>query len=684
MAVPFGFSVGDFLAVGKLIWQIAVELRENGEAAPEYQSLLIELEALERALRRLQTLRPGKHELLQLTSIRATALACQKPLQDFLAKISKFEGRLGTFSAANNRWKGLPRKLQFRIMFKDDVKQLRSALASHVATINLLLMTQAMASISTAEDDRDRLASGLESKILAHRRLLEGINGQVATSLERQQGIKTQLREQSSVLDELGKKADQTRKQLSGQEASIQEIQTVANHTKEQTKSILATVTEVLALVTSGLMQLRQITEQLHKMIRICATFTTEMRTVMSKLMELFFSLQTVLQRIDRSLPTRLYLPTVQFTTALGETMALPYQLCQQWATFTELLKVIFLDKPGKSRVDMGKYLIMNARGGRLLGEGSWQHAVKQDDHLSMAIVLDELAARAGSCPFPTCQASTEGVEIENGGRKCRKCDRWWLLTYPKQHVRNEDALDYLDKIKIQFADSPDIYQTFLEIMRNFKNGIIDTPGVANEVLILFAGDSSLIQGFNYFLPPGYEIEYDANSDPNAESSSNSNNGQLIETNEDIELYRQIYVQYFLEETPQPSIPMPFTEPGPVVTGLDQRPLLNDALDYLDKIKIQFADSPDIYPKFLEILQNFENRTIDTPGVINQSHDAHVYDGSTTQPPQSYVPRSAPEPVAESNRVQEEDVFAHDSHPVDNVPHECGRGWIADPAWKDS
>ncbi|RYO77538.1 hypothetical protein DL766_009647 [Monosporascus sp. MC13-8B] len=335
MAVPFGFSVGDFLAVGGLIRQIAVELRENDEAAPEYQSLLIELEALERALRRLQTLRPGKHELFQLT-------------QDPLAKISKFESCLGTFNAVDNRWKGLPRKLQFRIMFKEDVKQLRSALASHVATINLLLMTQAVASISTAKDDRDRLASGLESKILAHRRLLEGVNGQVATSLERQQGIKTQLREQSSVLDELGKKADQTRKQLSGQEASIQEIQTIANHTKEQTKSILATVTQVLALITSGLMQLRQITRQLHKMIRICATFTAEMRTAMSKLMELFFSLQTVLQRIDRNLPTRLYLPTVQFTTALGETMALPYQLCQQWATFTELLRVIFLDKPGK------------------------------------------------------------------------------------------------------------------------------------------------------------------------------------------------------------------------------------------------------------------------------------------------------------------------------------------------
>jgi hypothetical protein len=65
---------------------------------------LIELEALERAMCKLQTLRPGKHELYQLTSIRATALACKIPLEDFVLKISKFESKLGTFTAANNKW----------------------------------------------------------------------------------------------------------------------------------------------------------------------------------------------------------------------------------------------------------------------------------------------------------------------------------------------------------------------------------------------------------------------------------------------------------------------------------------------------------------------------------------------------------------------------------------------------
>jgi len=145
-------------------------------------------------------------------------------------------------------------------MFREDVIQLRSALASHVATINLLLMTQAVASIPATEDDRDHLASSLSSKILAHQLLLEDINDHVDTSPEPQQEIKTQLRHQFPALDELGKMADKTRQQLSGQEASIEEIQAISNHTQKQTKSIITTATEVLSLVASGLMDLRQIT----------------------------------------------------------------------------------------------------------------------------------------------------------------------------------------------------------------------------------------------------------------------------------------------------------------------------------------------------------------------------------------------------------------------------------------
>ncbi|KAL2891509.1 Transcriptional regulatory protein SIN3 [Ceratocystis lukuohia] len=77
------------------------------------------------------------------------------------------------------------------------------------------------------------------------------------------------------------------------------------------------------------------------------------------------------------------------------------------------------------------------------------------------------------------------------------------------------DALTYLDQVKVQFHEQPDVYNRFLDIMKDFKSQAIDTPGVINRVSDLFAGHPNLIQGFNTFLPPGYRIECGANNDPN-------------------------------------------------------------------------------------------------------------------------------------------------------------------------
>ncbi|KAJ1667819.1 hypothetical protein EV178_001016 [Coemansia sp. RSA 1646] len=69
------------------------------------------------------------------------------------------------------------------------------------------------------------------------------------------------------------------------------------------------------------------------------------------------------------------------------------------------------------------------------------------------------------------------------------------------------DALSYLDLVKSQFNDRPEVYNQFLEIMKEFKSHAIDTPGVIERVSRLFYGSPNLIQGFNTFLPPGYRIE---------------------------------------------------------------------------------------------------------------------------------------------------------------------------------
>ena len=76
-----------------------------------------------------------------------------------------------------------------------------------------------------------------------------------------------------------------------------------------------------------------------------------------------------------------------------------------------------------------------------------------------------------------------------------------------RKHSQVEDALLYLDQVKMAFEDKPEIYNKFLDIMKNFKAQEIDTPGVIQQVSRLFRGYNKLILGFNTFLPDGYKIE---------------------------------------------------------------------------------------------------------------------------------------------------------------------------------
>ncbi|KAF8799241.1 PAH2 domain-containing protein [Phlegmacium glaucopus] len=70
------------------------------------------------------------------------------------------------------------------------------------------------------------------------------------------------------------------------------------------------------------------------------------------------------------------------------------------------------------------------------------------------------------------------------------------------------DALSYLDAIKSECQEQPDIYNQFLALMSQFKASQIDTRTTVERVAVLFSGYPSLILGFNLFLPVGYEIKY--------------------------------------------------------------------------------------------------------------------------------------------------------------------------------
>ena len=165
MAVPFGFSAGDCVAVVKLTGKVVSELKEvglpksdlpqptrvtannnsqSGEAPVKYQNLLVQLELLQRALSKLNDIKPAANDLKHLEAIRAGSEACRRPLETFLERVSKFDKALGSWDAKEKRFRGVGKRIQYSVAFEKEVKELRTTLAGHLSTITMLLAAQSL------------------------------------------------------------------------------------------------------------------------------------------------------------------------------------------------------------------------------------------------------------------------------------------------------------------------------------------------------------------------------------------------------------------------------------------------------------------------------------------------------------------------------------------------------------
>jgi paired amphipathic helix protein Sin3a len=134
----------------------------------------------------------------------------------------------------------------------------------------------------------------------------------------------------------------------------------------------------------------------------------------------------------------------------------------------------------------------------------------------------------------------------------------------PNNSKKFATALEFLEQIKKVFfgLGKHHVYTEFLLVMQDFKTNAVSTQGVVLRVKELFKGHPQLILGFNPFLPPAFQI-----------------------TEEDL---RE-------EEKPAPT-------PRP-----NNPDVLDNARQYVQKIKTRFTNEPLVYKSFLKILYNFKN-----------------------------------------------------------------------------
>lgn len=218
--------------------------------------------------------------------------------------------------------------------------------------------------------------------------------------------------------------------------------------------------------------------------------------------------------------------------------------------------------------------------------------------------------------------------------------------TYRPLNVR--DALSYLEEVKLQFFNRPAVYNSFLDIMKDFKAQTIDTPGVIERVSTLFSEYPMLIQGFNTFLPYGYKIEYsDVPGDPFPVKVITPYSGGAVELNAGVLHAQQQEAQLNqMNQFNQENNVHDFDESnvnnentqgvsgyshaGPVKAEVETGETVHEniihhqadeadinqeqqsdvefshAINYVNKIKTRFKSDPSVYKNFLEILQTYQ------------------------------------------------------------------------------
>ena len=148
--MSFGFAVGDFIAVGSLIVQIADSLKDVGDAKSDYQELIRELESLDRTLTHIEKLQGPTAD-----NIKCAALVCRYPLSEFLTKIKNCEKTLGVAAKKVSFVETTVEEVHWSLGKKDEVAKLRNYLNLHIGSIKMQLLGAGLETVTSNSDKGD-------------------------------------------------------------------------------------------------------------------------------------------------------------------------------------------------------------------------------------------------------------------------------------------------------------------------------------------------------------------------------------------------------------------------------------------------------------------------------------------------------------------------------------------------
>jgi hypothetical protein len=135
MPVPFGFSIGDFIAGIDLVVTSINAIEDGSGSAAEYRAVITTLSGVKSALMDLNKLKI--EDAAERHALEILARQCGETMFAFLTKISKYNSSLRYPSS--RKWKDAIRKVQWALYSSDDVRRFQTQLQSDLLTLQIML-----------------------------------------------------------------------------------------------------------------------------------------------------------------------------------------------------------------------------------------------------------------------------------------------------------------------------------------------------------------------------------------------------------------------------------------------------------------------------------------------------------------------------------------------------------------
>ena len=153
------------------------------------------MSSLKGALSQVDKLKGHADQAIAIDRIKCAALTCKYPLEQFLAKIQKYEKSLGLGNSVD-KVRDAGRKIRYALGKRDEANRLRNYLNLHIGTINMLILQNGLEKLDVASEQSKQNQEETKNGIEDCSRELREVKGNVEAQV-------LAFRENNSIIQKL-------------------------------------------------------------------------------------------------------------------------------------------------------------------------------------------------------------------------------------------------------------------------------------------------------------------------------------------------------------------------------------------------------------------------------------------------------------------------------------------------